>query len=280
MPPPVTPKPPSFVTLPDAAARRVFDDALDRLSPVQRQVFLMRLRSESDLERIAVRLGLPRDSARASLAYAVAQLRMVLSDAPLDKQRNDWLRRCRQLLVVPARRGTVPAVEIELPGIMAAIAPESAPPAELVVESRHTTPASWPLAGATTPPPELPPSVPMPVEPTPAKPIIPTDTPVAAPPRHGRHHRSSYGLWPRLPAAMGVLVLVVVGFLTWYGLGPSAPKSIAPISTEPQRMPPLDAPAAPLTASDFRLVLLRQQQQDLLEDLDFYIWLSEQDALP
>lgn len=32
--------------------------------------------------------------------------------------------------------------------------------------------------------------------------------------------------------------------------------------------------------SGFRLVLLRQQHDGLLEDLDFYVWLAEQEIEP
>lgn len=280
MPPPVTPKPPSFVNLPDERARQVFDAALDRLSPVQRQVFLMRLRSGSDLDRIAVRLGLPRDSARASLAYAVAQLRMMLSDAPLDKQRNDWLQRCQQLLIRPARRSIVPAVEIELPGSAAAISVDTAP--ALIVDSRQATSLPSPWADAVAPPPALLPSAPPPAtRPSAAAPAAPADvaTAVTASHGHARLRRPSHGLWPRLPAALGLLVLAVAGFLVGYALWPSGPGPATPVPPGPHRVPPLNAPAAPLTASDFRLVLLRQQHPGLLEDLDFYVWLSEQDAL-
>ena len=276
MPSSVTPKQPSFVTLADDKARRVFDEALDRLSPVQRQVFLMRLRSESNLDRIAVRLGLSRDTARASLAYAVAQLRMALSDAPLDKQRDDWLQRCRRLLVRPVRRDIVPAVEIEFPGAETEAAPATVESMALVVESRETTPAH-----ITAAPPASSESArrvathSLPIT-RPAASVAATTTTTLG--RDSRR-RAHAGLWPRLPAALAVLVLTVVGVLAWHGLRSDASKSTV-IDTEPQRVPALDAPAAPLTAPDFRLVLLRQQQDGLLEDLDFYIWLSEQDALP
>lgn len=276
MPSPVTPKQTSFVTLADDKARLVFDEALDRLSPVQRQVFLMRLRSESDLDRIAVRLGLSRDTARASLAYAVAQLRMALSDAPLDKQRDDWLQRCRRLLVRPVRRSIVPAVEIELPGAEAKVAPVPVESSALVVESRETTPAhitASPLTSSESVRPASPPSRQV------VLPAASASAPTSAAPSRDSRRRAHGGLWPRLPAALAVLVLTVVGVLAWYGLRSDPSKSTV-IDTEPQRMPALDAPAAPLTAPDFRLVLLRQQQDGLLEDLDFYIWLSEQDALP
>ena len=44
-------------------------------------------------------------------------------------------------------------------------------------------------------------------------------------------------------------------------------------------MPPPDAPEAPLTAPDFLLVLMQQQHPGVLETLDFYVWLAEQEAL-
>lgn len=278
MPPTITPPADSFVTLPDDKAKRVFDEALDRLSSVQRQVFLMRLRSDTDLDRIALRLGLSRDTARASLAYAVAQLRMILSDAPMDKQRDDWLRRCRRLLVRPVRRDALPAVEIDFPSLDVEPAAEHPEPVALIVESRPDTSARLPSGIETSPQPRSEPQQP----PTPAAPagvvIPPAKAPAAAPsrPRHTRGH----GLWLRLPAALGLLVVAVTGGLAWYVFGPHRTVADDVIRTEPQRVPALDAPAPPLTASDFRLVLLRQQQKGVLEDLDFYIWLSEQDDLP
>ena len=59
---------------------------------------------------------------------------------------------------------------------------------------------------------------------------------------------------------------------------PQVPAAPA-VRSGPQRMPPPSAPEAPLTAPDFLLVLLRQQHPDLLENLEFEVWLAEQEAL-
>lgn len=197
--------------MPDEAARRMLAQALARLSPVQRQAVLLRLRDVADIDGIAVRLGLSSDTVRACLAFAVAQLRMALSDAPLDRERDDWLHRCRALLVA--------------------------------------------LPAPTTPPP-------------------PTASVPAA-----QHAPAGSGPWPRLPAALGLLVLVAAGVFAWQQWRPGPPPAPPPVEAAPQRMPPPDAPEAPLTAPDFLLVLLRQQHPGVLEDLDFYVWLAEQDAL-
>ena len=113
---PVTPKtPPSFMAVPEIRARRMLNAALGQLSPLQRQLVIAHLRTGEDSVRLAARLGLARDSARASLAFAVAQLRMALSDAPLDKTRDDWLRRCRELLEAQQQARATPTHEIDLP---------------------------------------------------------------------------------------------------------------------------------------------------------------------
>ena len=285
MSPPLTPKtPPSFVSLPDDKARRLLESLLGQLSPVQRQVLLTHLRGHEDTDRIAARLGLSRDTARASLAFAVARLRMVLSDAPLDKTREDWLRRCRDLLTTTVPQGRTPTIEIDLPFVATTADLDEdergsdvdmpGEPAFLVVESRQApvlavaTPApiapQWPLP---SPPTEMP----VPVAPTPAAPM---------PARVSRpRDRVALDLWPRLTALLALLVLAVGGVLAWHAWGPSAPRKDVAIATGPQRMPPLSAPAPPLTAPDFRLVLLRQQHSGLLEDLDFNVWLAEQEAL-
>lgn len=206
----------SFVSMPDEAARRMFAQALARLSPVQRQAVVLRLRGVADIDGIAVRLGLSPDSVRASLAFAIAQLRMALSDAPLDRERDDWLHRCRALLVV--------------------------------------------LPAPTTQPP-----------PTAPAPVAAQDTA----PRGG----AGPGMRPRLSAALVLPVLVAAAIFAWQLWRPQRAPLPPPVESAPQRMPPPDAPEAPLTAPDFLLVLLQQQHPGVLEDLDFYVWLAEQDAL-
>lgn len=284
---PVTPKtPPSFVALPDDKARRLLETLLGQLSPVQRQILVAHLRTQEDTDRIAARLGLSRDTARASLAYAVAQLRMVLSDAPLDKTREDWLRRCRKLLATMVPQGRTPTIEIDLPFVPTAADVDeddhvadvatADEQAYLVVESRDIP---TPLLEATTPAvialEQLRPSplaeTRTTAAPTPAAPI---SKHVSRP-----HDRTALGLWPRLPALLALLVLVVGGVLAWQAWAPSTPSQDVAVDTGPRRVPALSAPAPPLTAPDFRLVLLRQQHQGLLEELDFYVWLAEQETL-
>lgn len=201
----------------------MLDEALARLSPVQRQAVSMRLRGVADVDGIAAHLGLPAETVRASLAFAVAQLRMALSDAPLDRRHNDWLLRCRALHIAAARSATAPA---EPPRPQASM-PDAAP------------------------------------------------APVT-----GRAQGRGYRLWPRLPVALALLVLVAGGALGWQAWKLHALRTAPPApQAGPQRMPPPNAPEAPLTAPDFLLVLLQQQHPGLVEDLDFYIWLAEQDAL-
>jgi len=288
MSPSVTPKtPPSFVSLPDDKARRLLDTVLGQLSPVQRQILVTHLRGQEDPDRIAGRLGLSRDTTRASLTFAMAQLRMVLSDAPLDKTREDWLRRCRDLLAMTLPQGKTPTIEIELPFAATADdvdedergadASTTEAPAFLVVESRD---APTPLREVATPAPIVLP------EPYPSAPVetstaaVPTPaTPDAArvfPPGD----RAAPGVWPRLRGWLALLVLGVGAILAWSAWGPGAPHRDAAIDPGPRRVPPLNAPAAPLTAPDFRLVLLRQQHPGLLEELDFHVWLAEQEAVP
>lgn len=191
--------------------------ALTRLSPVQRQAMLLRLRGVADIDDIAARLALSPDSVRACLAFAAVQLRMALSDTPLERERDEWLQRCRSLLAA-------------LP------------------------------------------------EPKPAPASVPAAAPVVEP-HHPRHAPVDSGLWPRLPAALALLVLLAAGVFAWQlWREPSAPTP-PPVEAEPQRMPPPDAPEAPLTAPDFLLVLMQQQHPGVLEDLDFYLWLAEQEAV-
>lgn len=281
MPSKARPEPPSsFVALADASARRVLDEALGRLSPVQRQVFLVRMRSESDPERIGARLGLSRDAARASLAFAVAQLRMALSDAPLDKGRDDWLQRCRSLLAIAAAPvATAPQEEVDLPGfgVVVDCAPPPAPPVPapepfaFVVETRST------LAEHVTTAHDEPVRVMLPgidvarpsavSEPRPASSVAPVR----------RHSRTAHGRpWPML--ALGFLAVLAFGTWAWHARAPGSSREAAKLDQEPLRVPPLSAPEAPLTASDFRLVLERQVHEGVLDDLDFFIWLAEQDA--
>lgn len=193
--------------------------ALARLSPVQRQAVLLRLRGVADIDDIATRLALSPDSVRACLAFAVAQLRMALSDTPLERERDDWLHRCRALIV---------ALPAATPPPVSAPAPVPAPAA-----------AQQRIASGTV----------------------------------------GGGLWPRLPAALALLVLIATAVFAWQLWQPKTAPAPQPVETGPERMPPPDAPEAPLTAPDFLLVLLQQQHPGVVEDLDFYVWLAEQDAL-
>ncbi|MCX7557641.1 hypothetical protein OS187_12575 [Xanthomonadaceae bacterium JHOS43] len=208
----------SFVSLPDDLARQMLDEALVRLSPVQRQAVTMRLRGVADVDGIAERLGLPEETVRASLAFAVAQLRMALSDAPLDRRHNDWLHRCRALHTAPPDRSR---------------APDRASEAAL----------------------------PAPVQP-------------------GAHLQPAAGAGRQMRWAVVLGLLVLAGVMVWQfrqtGSTDGAPSKV---ETGPQRMPPPNAPEAPLTAPDFLLVLLQQQHPGVLEDLEFHVWLAEQEAL-
>ena len=285
MPPPVTPKtPPSFLAMPELQARRQLNAALGQLSPLQRQLVLTHLRTGDDAERLAARLGLARDSARASLSFAVAQLRMALSDAPLDKTREDWLQRCRTLLEAARPVQKTPTHEVDLPSSwstvelepIAALKPEIVPNAAfLVVETRSPTPA--PRPEIAVPVPTSDPRVPRASEATAATPIArpsPPARPVASAPMRHRPAQTVPRRWPWLAAVAAALVMAIIGWQIT-----SSPKDVAPPKpAQPQRVPALSEPAAPLTAADFQLVLLRQQHEGVLEDLDFYLWLSEQEA--
>lgn len=219
---------PSFVLMPDDAARRMLDDALSRLSPVQRQVVSMRLQGVSDLDRIAIRLGLPLDTVRVSLAFAVARLRMLLSDTPLEKQRDDWLQRCHTLLAGSASPADSPASG---------------------VDGRLLEAESTKLVGNSG----------------------------GADATQSARRQS---LRPPLLVALALLAVIAFGIWFWrVGLDERAAATRAIENAGPQRMPALDGPEAPLTAPDFELVLLRQQHEGLLENLDFYVWLIEQEAL-
>lgn len=200
----------------------MLDEALGRLSPVQRQAVSLRLRGVADVDGIAARLGLSTDTVRASLAFAVAQLRMALSDAPLDRKHNDWLYRCRVLLTAPAAAPPAPPSETR---------------AAAAVHAVH----------------------PAPVQAAPA---------AKAP-----------GLRRHLPVLLGGLALIAAGMLAWQTWKP-VPDMSPPIDAGPLLMPPPTAPEAPLTAPDFLLVLMQQQHPDVLENLEFHVWLAEQEALP
>lgn len=285
MPAPVTPKTsPSFLALNEVQARNRLDVVLGQLSPVQRQMVLASLRQREAPSRIAARLGLPRDTARVSLAFAMAQLRMALSDAPLDKTREDWLERCRQLLDAARPEAAKPGVEIEWPlregtAATSAMPPESddiGPAGFFVVESRlgHGPPPSQDHQTGPAPP------RPDPRRPRPAPMRTPaaSSSPIPEPAGSTRRARRDGGLSPRLPAALAILVLVAVVAILWRAGLPGSQRA-AP-ATEPIRVPPPSAEAAPLTAPDFRLVLFRQQHEGLLEDLDFFVWLAEQEDAP
>ena len=221
-------KPPSFVLLPEDAARRMLEDALSRLSPVQREVVSMRLRGVGDLNTIALRLGLPLDTVRVSLAYAIARLRVLLSDTPLEKQRDDWLHRCHTLLAGSASTAAFPVSEED--GRL------------LHVESAKG-------AGYAK----------------------------AADNAHATRPRSLVRL---LLVVLTLLAAIIIGIWFWgVGIDERTAGAHSAANTGPQRMPALDGPEAPLTAPDFELVLLRQQHEGLLENLDFYVWLIEQEAL-
>lgn len=221
-PPPTAPL---FVSLPEAAARRRLHEALARLSPLQRQVILLRLQDDVEPGEIARRLDVAPAAVGASLAFATSQLRVQLSDRPQDRESGEWLKRCCALL-----RESPAADEA---------APE--PDRNVAAAARATA--------------------------------------VAAPPA-GQHRRApvTLGLWPRLPAALALLLLgaaLALGWQAWRAA--SRPAVTSPPG--PHRMPPPTAPEAPLTAPDFMLVLMRQQHPGLLDELEFHVWLSEQEVL-
>lgn len=265
MPVPAPPPPDTFIRMPEDAARHQLKLALGRLSRTQRHVMLLRLRGESDLDRIATRLDLEPAAVRASLAFANAQLRMMLSDTPQDPERNDWLLRCQALLMQqpPATAATSeqPLPDTEpVPGTSAINSgPEPAVPVDMA------SPAATAESSSPSTPPD---TTPQPDRNTSA----PTERTTTA-----------FWLLPWLPGAMALLVLISLALLAWQVLSPPAPTATttavtSPERSEPERMPPSTAPEAPLTAPDFSLVLLRQQHPGLLEDLDFLVWLSEQES--
>lgn len=224
--------PTSFVALPDTQALDHLEVALQRLSPLQRRVILLRLRDDRDIDAIAAHLALAPDAARASLAFATAQLRMMLSDRPLDRDATQWLTRCRNLLRAQA----------------ATSAAKAAP----TTTTTHST----------------------------DKPAV-----------HARRETARESLAaqfdtrqrPTFPVLQISAVLVVLaGILLMWSVWPTTPSGTSielPPPSEPQRMPSPSAPEAPLTAPDFLLVLMRQQHPAVLEDLEFHVWLSEQENL-
>lgn len=227
--------------MPDDDARQLLKKALGRLSVAQRQVVILRLRGESDMGRIAAGLALEPNAVRASLAFATAQLRMMLSDTPQQPEQTDWLLRCQALLAPRAR--AVAAAPTQADTMPSALITEPAPAVSASPQ------ASSPLAAAPDTPPQ----------------------------------RAAGAPWllPWLPAALMLLIVITLALLAWHLWWPSAQTPAAttsPARTEPERMPPPSAPQAPLTAPDFSLVLLRQQHPGLVEELDFHVWLSEQDA--
>lgn len=262
MPVPAPPPPDAFIRMPDDAARHQLKLALGRLSRTQRHVMLLRLRGESDLDRIAAQLQLDPATVRASLAFAHAQLRMMLSDSPQDPERNDWLLRCQALLMPkPESRAASQASPLpdRDPTPATADSGASPAPAGLMDGSRPAEPSapSSPSDAGSQPDQDT---------------IARTESAPGA-----------FWLLPWLPGALALLVLISLGLLAWQVLAPPAAPTATTTATrpersEPERMPPPLAPEAPLTAPDFSLVLLRQQHPGLLEDLDFLIWLSEQES--
>ena len=127
MPVPAPPPPDAFIRMPDDAARHQLKLALGRLSRTQRHVMLLRLRGESDLDRIAAQLQLDPATVRASLAFAHAQLRMMLSDSPQDPERNDWLLRCQALLLRSPNQGRPAGIAVAATGTRLPPRPTPAP---------------------------------------------------------------------------------------------------------------------------------------------------------
>lgn len=249
---PALPPPDSFLQLPEDAARHRLKLALGRLSSTQRHVMLLRLRGESDLDLIAVRLKLEPAAVRASLAFANAQLRMMLSDTPQDPGQNAWLLRCQALLTPRPAPTTATGTHPESSAARSA-------PAELADQPQQPTDDAIP-------------SAPSPATPDP----LPPGAAAAAP---AERMPPSPWLLPWLPGALALLVITSLGLLAWVISATSTPEQVAHVvPSEPERMPAPSAPEAPLTAPDFSLVLLRQTQPELLENLDFHVWLSEQES--
>lgn len=100
---------------------------------------------------------------------------------------------------------------------------------------------------------------------------------------------------PALPAGTWVLATLLLGLALGLGgwlwrsqpappLPPVDPELAArpepvPESAPGGAVPAADADQVPLTAPDLELVLLQQRHPGLLENLDFYLWLVEKDAL-
>lgn len=239
-PPPAS----TFLALPDAAAGARLQEALARLSPLQRRVVQLHLRHGLDAAGIAAQLEAAPAAVAASLAFATSQLRVQLSDPGQEGAADAWIERCRVLLGAP----------------LDAVARSDSSP----------SPAAVGQAQACTQPGEL-------GGPAQAR-ASEVDRP-APPSARPRSAPVTLGLWPRLPAALALLVLGVGLTLGWQAWRASRVPAAPAVRSGPQRMPPPSAPEAPLTAPDFLLVLLRQQHPDLLENLEFEVWLAEQEAL-
>lgn len=253
-PPNATP----FVLLPEDVARLCLRDALARLSSLQRQVILLHLRDRLSVSEIAARLGVAPAAAGASLAFATSQLRVQLSERPQDSQSLEWLDRCGALLRDAAPSEPTPLAQA-LPTAQASAAP---PPHSNSAKSLDAPAQALPQAAAGDA----------------SIQCAAASDPPSATPAPRRRAPVTLGLWPRLPAALGLLVLGAALMLGWQAWEASRPV-LVPVRVGPQRMPPPTAPEAPLTAPDFMLVLLRQQSPGLLEDLEFNLWLSEQESL-
>lgn len=258
----------SFLSLPQAEARQRLLQSLARLAPVQRQIVGRRLCGVTDLDQIAMAVGCEPDAARLLLVQGIAQLRNELSEAPQDKNNNAWLKRCQALLIPPTRRPT-PA-----PDTIRARPPEPDP------------------AGPDRPRPEAEAPVETGLEPgaetgNEAETGAEIQTAAARPGPSAPARLGPRLLWPA-GLALGAVIAVWAG--QHYASRPPAPPpepfdpEIAAIpepvpEAVPQDTAEMQGEQAPLTASDLELVLLQQQHPELLENLDFYLWLVEKDAL-
>ena len=219
---------------------------------------------------------------------------MALSDAPLDKTREDWLQRCRALLEAARAVQKTPTHEVDLPASWGSVEPVPTPPSPpplppetdavsethfLVVETRNSAPEALVSPAVDAPAPVASVRV-EPERSEPERVAAPRVAPAARsakatipPPTRPRRVEAAPRIWPWAVAGLVVLALAIGA---WQFV--STPKEVAPPKpAQPQRVPALSEPAAPLTAADFQLVLLRQQHEGVLEDLDFYLWLSEQE---
>ena len=242
-PPPAS----TFLVLPDAAAGARLQEALARLSPLQRRVVQLHLQHGLDAARIAAQIDAAPAAVAASLAFATSQLRVQLSDPGREGGADAWIERCRKLLGAPP--------------VAMARSDSSPPPAAVERAAVRAQPGQQGL---------------------PAQARDGEDERPAPPSARPRSVPVTLGLWPRLPAALALLVLgvgLMLGWLGWQAWRASRIPAAPAVRSGPQRMPPPSAPEAPLTAPDFLLVLLRQQHPELLETLEFEVWLAEQEAL-